>query len=115
MTKFIQEAVVEVTLADGQSLADADVDPPELASDRMDQIFTYVDDGDRGHPAAYDLSQYLLSEELDGWMLHDSVSNSTTRAWRDESIPERWRTDLTNVSGGEATFRLRTVGVERNF
>ncbi|SEO71097.1 hypothetical protein SAMN05216388_101772 [Halorientalis persicus] len=88
----------EATLADGESIT------VDAKTDTADRVATLVDDGDGNEPATYDLVQEVRNSEGD-WMPFDSVSSTTETAFVDEAVPRRMRATVTNVSGGEATFR----------
>jgi hypothetical protein len=98
-----------------ESLADGASMTVQLPVFEARFVTTLVDDGSGGAPATHDLtwSQRPTNDgtSADGaWVPATTETGTTKRWWLDEwPAPDYWRVELTNQSGGEATFRVRLV------
>lgn len=103
------EAAETVTLADSESVT------LDISTLHCTDVITQIGDGSGGPPPGYELEQRVYSKEADEYLQYDSVGSDadpeTTPSWTDSALLTRWKTVLYNRSGGEATFRIRTVSV----
>jgi len=83
----------------------------ELSSTtNCNQILLLIDDGQGNDPATYDIEFYHYNTLQSLYMLHSSYLSETSRSWEDDEPTDQWKAQITNVSGGEATYRLFAQG-----
>jgi len=102
--KVIETAKI-ITLEDGESKE------LELSSTtNCNQILLLVDDGKGNDPATYDIEFYHYNTPQSVYMLHSSYTSETSRSWEDDEPTDQWKAQITNRSGGKATYRLFAQG-----
>ena len=94
-----------IDLKDGET---GEIELPSTTN--CNQILLLIDDGQGNDPAIYDIEFYHYNTPQSVYMLHSSYTNETTRSWEDTEPTDQWKVKITNVSGGEATYRLFSQG-----
>ena len=78
-----------------------------------DSVVLLIDDGTKdGFPSSYDLTQRVLSVEHNEYQFYDEVTEETARSWEDPAVPTDMEYEITNVSGGDATFRISVISYQ---
>jgi len=119
MPDLIEDKTVEVSLNDGESLTDTNVNRPTIGTLGADEVYIYVNDGAGGRPDDYELHQDVADGPLrktPTWDRHDTLKATETNnatSWMDPPVPYAMRVNVVNRSGGQATFRIRVVSIQR--
>ena len=119
MPDIIEDETVEVSLNDGESLTDTDVDRPSVGTLGADEVYIYVNDGAEGVPDDYELHQDVADGPLrknPTWDRHDTLKATETdnaTSWTDAPVPYAMRVNVVNRSGGQTTFRIRVVSIQQ--
>lgn len=100
------DKTVEQTLQDGESMTIT------VGGGISGRAIVQVDDGTTDAiPAAYDLVSRVEGEPGE-FMFFDALEGVTHRSVQDPLWEDRLQYELTNVSGGAATYRMRVVGLD---
>jgi len=92
-------------------LEDGETGEIELSSTtNSNQILLLIDDGQGEDPASYDIDFYHYNTPQSVYMLHSSYTSETSRSWEDDEPTDQWKAQITNRSGGKATYRLFAQG-----
>lgn len=102
MARLTKTQLKDATLEDNETVS------VEVKTTLDSIVFTQIDDGNEDTPEQYDLVQKVAPSDDEPYMPFATVTGSTATSFSDRAIPGVWKTELTNTSGGSATFRLRT-------
>jgi len=72
-----------------------------------------IDDGTTGNkPATYDLVMRVYNPSEGDYQFYDEVTGVQHRAITDPLFEDKAEYELTNQSGGQATYRIRALGLQ---
>ncbi len=111
MTAVEDWDTVTVSLDGGESLASTpNTTRVELVSRIGDTLTISVDGGSTGaEPAQYTMTVDRYSTALDDWMEYKRVTTTTKMTHEFEAPAWRVRVNITNTSGGSASYRAEAV------
>lgn len=119
-TDTVYEDSVEAELAAGESLRDVvgDDNLPSIITANCDYAFAYVNDGAGGVPAPYEAQLEAADDFPDSSPTWDPQGKPGAPQIADDDVelsiePVPWatRADVTNITSGTASYRVRLVSV----
>lgn len=89
------------------SIADTASETLEVSASDADRLVFYVDDGTAdGAPAQHTLTVRGYSPEEERFKFHSEATGETARSWEMSALGSKTQVEVTNTSGGSATFEM---------
>lgn len=96
----------EQTLADGESITIV------IGKGVTGRAIVQIDDGTTdGTPATYDIVARVYNPDESDYQFYDAETGIQERSLVDPLFEDKQEYELTNQSGGQATFRMRVMAV----